>query len=103
MRRLGITKCRRYTRVSGVSPDIDIVPFNHDIDTLERAVKERVFFVKNIPEKTGLISEFAPPPKPLPNAFGRLDETAGLLGRYLPSTARGRINNLLIPTVAVRR
>jgi hypothetical protein len=39
-------KCRRMYRLSGVSPPLEIKPFNNCIDTLERAVNERVFFVK---------------------------------------------------------
>jgi len=86
-RRLGLTKKRSYVRVAGVSPDIDVVPFNHKISTLERAVKERVFCVKNVKSKTGLTDEFVSPPRPVTNAFSRLGETRKLLGTYLPSTA----------------
>jgi hypothetical protein len=73
-------------RVGDVSPNISIVPFNNDIATLERAVKERVFFVKNInkdsPEK------FVSPPTPAPGLFSeRLSETLGVLRPFLPSTA----------------
>lgn len=39
-------------RVSGVSPNIQIIPFNNDITTLERAIKERVFFVKNLDKES---------------------------------------------------
>lgn len=73
--------------MSGVSPDIDIVPFDHKISTLERAVKERVFNVKNVKSKTGLDVEFTSPPAPLPHAFGRLEKTYHVLKRHLPSTA----------------
>ncbi len=86
-RRLGITKKRSYVRVAGVSPDISIVPFNHNISTLERAVKERVFCVKNVKSKTGSDAEFTSPPAPKPLAFGRLGETYRELKTYLPSTA----------------
>lgn len=74
-------------KVGGVAPNIAIAPFNHKISTLERAVKERVFFVKNVPGKTGLTDEFVRPPLPITNAFRRLDDTYGMLKRYLPSTA----------------
>lgn len=74
-------------RVSGVAPNIEITPFNHCIDSLERAVKERVFFVKNVPEKTGLSDKFVPPPAPVFHAFDRLGETYRLLKTFLPSTA----------------
>jgi len=85
--RLGITKKREFVCVAGVSPDIDIVPFNHKISTLERAVKERVFCVKNVKGKTGLDVEFTSPPAPVAGAFDRLGETRRLLSTFLPSTA----------------
>jgi len=85
-RRLGVTKVRECCRFSLVSPDIEIVPFNNDIATLERAVKERVFFVKNIDKASPI--EFVPPPRPLPGVFSsRLGESTTILRRYLPSTA----------------
>lgn len=52
-----LVKIRQFVRLSGISPPVDIKPFNNCIDTLERAVNERVFFVK----KNG---EFTEPPKP---------------------------------------
>lgn len=80
-RQVGITKKRRFIRVGSVAPSIDIVPFNHDIDTLERAVKERVFFVKT---REG----FVPPPRPEPKVFlERMDVVKDLLVKHLPSTA----------------
>jgi hypothetical protein len=63
---VGINKKRRCVRVSQVSPDLDFVPFNHKLSTLERAVKERVFNVKDNSAPSG----FAPPPKPAPGYFG---------------------------------
>lgn len=86
-RRLGVTKVRKFVRISGVAPNITITPFNHKISTLERAVKERVFFVKNVLKKTGVTSEFVRPPLPITDAFRRLDATYGVLKKYLPSTA----------------
>lgn len=80
-RQLGVTKNRSYVRVSRVAPDIDIVPFNHDFSTLERAVKERVFKVK-------VGGEFVDPPRPKPHEFARrLSRTAILLKPFLPKTA----------------
>jgi len=73
--------------LSGVAPNIDITPFNHKISTLERAVKERVFFVKNVQRKTGIDAEFTRPPLPVTNAFGKLDATFHRLKTFLPSTA----------------
>lgn len=80
-RLLGVTKVRQCMRVGDVSPNIAIVPFNNDISTLERAVKERVFFVKDG-------AGFARPPKPLAGMFGsRLEASTALLKPFLPSTA----------------
>lgn len=87
MRRLGVTKTRKFVRIGGVAPNITITPFNHKISTLERAVKERVFFVKNVQRKTGIDAEFVRPPLPIIDAFGRLDSTFRLLKTFLPSTA----------------
>ncbi len=79
--RLGITKERRYVRVSGASPSVEIVPFNHEFSTLRRAVLERVFFVKT---KDG----FARPPRPEPGYFSQvLRNTRNALVPLLPSTA----------------
>jgi hypothetical protein len=50
-------KIRKFVRLSGVSPPIDIKPFNNCIDTLERAVNERVFYVK-------VDGKFVEPPRP---------------------------------------
>lgn len=94
-RRWGQPKTRNLIRVSGVSPPLHITGFNNDIDTLERAVKERVFFVK---DPTG----FVPPPKPVPGHFSRtlsgvrealvavLPRTAPLSRAAFVSTFRGR-------------
>lgn len=59
---LGAPKERRYVRVAGVSPDIDIKPFTEDLNNLRRAVEERVFQVKG---SDGLIT----PPRPSPGEF----------------------------------
>lgn len=83
-RQLGVPKKRMFVRIAGVSPDIDIVPFNHKISTLERAVKERVFLVKSLDGSGKLV----PPPRPAPGVFSsRLEATGSLLRTYLPSTA----------------
>jgi hypothetical protein len=58
-----------------------ITGFNNDINTLERAVRERVFYVK----KDG---EFATPPTPEPEHFERsMLTTLERLKRFLPKTA----------------
>ena len=69
------------TRVSGFSPPVDLRGFNNSIDTLERAVLERVFYVKRD-------GEFAPPPRPVKGHFaGCLHTTSDLLARHLPLAA----------------
>lgn len=78
---MGAPKERRYVRVAGVSPDVDVVPFTHDLNTLLRAVTERVFLVKGE-------SGFCSPPRPGPNVFSRrLSEVRGMLSKILPKTA----------------
>ncbi len=73
-------------RVNGVSPNIKIVPFNNDIDTLERAVKERVFFVKNLDRESP--EKFVSPPRPVAGLFAsRLEGSRAILRKFLPSTA----------------
>lgn len=80
-RELGTPKERRYVRVAGVSPDVEIVPFINSLDTLLRAVTERVFLVKGE-------SGFTRPPRPAPGVFAReLRDTRALLIKLLPSTA----------------
>jgi hypothetical protein len=78
---VGNPKERRYVRVAGVSPDIDILPFTNDLDTLMRGVAERVFMVKSG-------DGFTRPPRPAPGHFSRqLEATRDLLRKHLPSTA----------------
>jgi len=80
-RELGTPRERRYVRVAGVAPDIDVVPFINDLDTLLRGVTERVFFVKSD-------AGFTRPPRPGPGVFGeRLKTTRQRLACLLPSTA----------------
>lgn len=79
-RRLGLTKKRVYVRVSGVSPHINVVPFNHKLSTLERAVKERVFRVKSG-------DSFVPPPRPIVDFAKTLEKFGNSLVKFLPSTA----------------
>jgi len=64
-------KTRKFFRLSGISPPIVIEPFNNCIDTLERAVNERVFFVKN---REG---QYVEPPKPSYKHFTRTMTAAG--------------------------
>lgn len=81
-RELGTPKERRYVRVAGVAPDVDVVPFINSLDTLLRAVTERVFLVKD--GQGG----FCSPPRPEPGVFARrLSAVGQRLGKLLPSTA----------------
>jgi len=67
-----------------VSPDLDIVPFNHRLTTLVRAVKERVMVVKDNSDPSG----FATPPRPVSGEFGkRLGEFRTSVEKFLPKTA----------------
>lgn len=77
----GATKARRLTAIAGVSPPADLRAYNNNIASLERAVKERVFFVK-------LDGKFTSPPKPLSRElfFARMDKFSKLLAAHLPST-----------------
>jgi len=80
-RRQGSPRNRQCLRIGGVSPNIQIAPFNENISTLRRAVAERVFLVKEE-------GKFVPPPKPVPGLFeARLGRIRNLLVPYLPSTA----------------
>jgi len=80
-KRWGAIKQRRMVRVSGVSPPVQLCGFNNDINTLERAVKERVFYVK----EDGV---FRSPPKPNPGVFAAvLAPSLDALRPLLPSTA----------------
>jgi len=68
--------------VAGVAPDIDILPFNNSLETLLRAVTERVFLVK---DGSG---GFCAPPRPSPGVFSRRLVAVGQqLRKHLPSTA----------------
>jgi len=79
-RRLGATKTRQCLRIGGVSPNIQIAPFNENLATLRRAVAERVFLVKEE-------GKFVPPPKPDVGVFEtRLAPVRNLLVPHLPST-----------------
>ena len=80
-RGVGNPKERGYVRVAGVAPDVDIVPFTDGLDTLLRAVTERVFLVKNC-------GVFTRPPRPETGAFdSALSCVRSQLEKLLPSTA----------------
>jgi hypothetical protein len=67
--------------VAGVAPDVEIVPFINSLDTLLRAVTDRVFLVKG---EHG----FVRPPRPAPGVFAdRLRPVMRILEPLLPSTA----------------
>jgi len=78
----GTPKQRKFVVVDGVAPPIDFSVYNDDINALERAVKERVFFVKN---DSG---SFVEPPRPVDKDFffSRLHMFTDLLSYHLPST-----------------
>jgi len=77
---LGTPKLRRYVKVSGVAPDVELQPFTESLLCLRRAVEERVFQVKG---SDGLIN----PPRPAPGDFAKhvLPAYTALLP-LLPST-----------------
>jgi len=79
--RYGDPKVRKTARVTGISPRMELKSFNNTIDTLERAVKERVFYVKEN-------GEFVSPPKPERGHFrSAMLQTEKLLQHHLPRTA----------------
>ena len=88
--RQGVPKTRKIIRLSNLSPDIEIAPFNENLTTLRRAVAERVFLVK------GNDGEFTSPPKPRPGHFeNELAPVRDLLRPLLPSTAPMSFANTL--------
>lgn len=78
----GAPKRRTFTVINGVAPPLWFSAYNNDFNALERAVKERVFYVKT---ENG----FAAPPRPLTPAIfaGRLQTFRSKLVKHLPSTA----------------
>lgn len=77
-RNWGVPKLRRGIRVSGLSPPVTLLGFQNNINTLERAVKERVFFVK----KDGV---FVSPPRPKSGHFKSvMSDTFNTLKQFLP-------------------
>lgn len=86
---------RRMVRVSGVSPPIVLQGFNSDINTLERGVKERVFYVKDK-------GQFVSPPLPNPQHFDSAlkpvhDRLVKLLPRSAPLTSLGFVETFRGP------
>jgi hypothetical protein len=79
----GTPKVRKSVKLAGVTPPVDIRVHNSNIDALERAVKERVFYVKDS------AGNFVRPPKPRSTKFfsDRLAAFTTLLEDHLPSTA----------------
>jgi hypothetical protein len=73
-------KCRKYYKLPQIAAEGTLIVYNPDITTLERAIKERVFFVQD--KVTG---EFSPPPKPKKNVYEhRLVKVTKLLRGFLP-------------------
>jgi len=78
---LGTPKERRYVKVAGVGPEVEITPFTESLECIKRAVEERVFQVKG---SDGLIT----PPRPLPGVFAEtLLPARKVLVPLLPKTA----------------
>jgi len=70
---------RKMARVSCISPPIELRGFNNNIDALERAVLERVFYVKN------KNAEFVAPPAPINGAFSYvMAPVKEMLVKFLP-------------------
>jgi hypothetical protein len=68
-------------RVSGLSPPVQLHGYVNDINTLERAVNERVFYVKNG-------DTYQEPPRPAAGVFwDRVSGSMNALRKFLPSTA----------------
>lgn len=68
-------------RVSGISPPMIIAGFNNDVNTLERAVKERVFYVKED-------GAFVAPPRPVGTHFEEtLARSREQFSKHLPRSA----------------
>jgi hypothetical protein len=81
--RLGTPKERRYVRVAGVAPAVEVVPFTNSLECLRRAVTERVFQVE-----VGKSGKFTSPPRPRSGVFAsRLANVRKQLLPLLPSTA----------------
>jgi hypothetical protein len=78
----GTPKRRKFVVIDGVAPPLAFSVFNDDLNALEKAVKERVFFVKN---ENG---DFVEPPRPVDKEFffSRLLRFTSLLSDHLPST-----------------
>lgn len=80
----GIAKERMFTRVSRVSQNIQIVPFDSSIKTLLKGVVERVFTVK-VKDPEGF-NKFVRPPRPSEGHFADvLKGVTAKLGKLLPT------------------
>lgn len=90
---LGATKERKFLSIQIVSNPLSIIPFNHTLVNLKRAVIERVFFVK----KNGL---FVKPPQPRDFA-GKLarvyQDLVPLLPRLVPWTTQEFLESCVGP------
>lgn len=81
-RKVGAHKHTRTVHIlSKVAPDTNVCVYNSDIDTLERAIKERVYYVKSFDGSWG------PPPLPGRNVVAmRLADFRRSFLRHMPST-----------------
>ncbi len=74
-------KTRTYSRVCGVGRDGEWVVFNNSGVNLHKAIAERIFRVK-------VAGEFVKPPRPISDAFARLEPEKDYLLRFLPRRPR---------------
>jgi hypothetical protein len=82
LRFAGSSKVRKTVHVAGISPPVVFSVHNSNIDALERAVKERVFYVKDSE------GNFVAPPKPASREYFSdcLSGFTTALESFLPST-----------------
>lgn len=92
---LGLPKIRNFMRLDFLSTGISIIPFNHSISTLKRAVAERVFFVK----ENGV---FVRPPIPV-NFSRKLSNVFESLKPLLPRTVPWSYQDFLGSTPSRKR
>lgn len=78
----GTPRQRKFVVVKGIAPPVFFSVYNDDFNALVKAVKERVFFVK---DQNG---DFVAPPRPADKAFffSRMSDFTNALGKHLPST-----------------
>nr|WPR18307.1 MAG: RNA-dependent RNA polymerase [Chemarfal virus 166] len=73
-------KFRTAYRIAGISPNVTFGVHNNSVQNLRRGLAERVF---NVETQEGL----APPPRPIPGAYHRLEEIRGKIVDQMPWAA----------------